>query len=295
MRRPFLPGGYLDSFTRSSFPGGNIGPVGDAEGLFVSPASLAVTGGAGTLTYTPGDPMAGVTKDATSNKFVPANLTEWATTIAAAGISISPPDHLWLLQDAGTPYAAAIGSISLSDAGSRHDNAVTITGWSRKGQRSRGDEFKTSDSSLPNPLTQSQMLLVYAIPEVPGVSQTLSSNMYFGDAVQDALWQMQTDGTQAVIGLTSTNGLATVTNVVHPMFLQSHRADSKVRLVTDQEKLEGTIGSPDTTKYIALGGNSINNGAVSYLYCAAWDATNAEISTANMKLLLQTLGWTVAW
>jgi hypothetical protein len=65
-------------------------------------------------------------------------------------------------------------------------------------------------------------------------------------------------------------------------------------VLTDAEKLSDGMGSI-AGKSISCGSTGSGDAATSYLYRADFFAAAAELSFASLKVLLQTLGWTIAW
>src|SRR5207248_3894831 len=82
-----------------------------------------------TVTY---DYTNSVTRDATSQWFVPQSSTEWTELLA--GSDIPNPTNMWKCQESVNPLNDSIGTISLSDTG--HTSGISfnqaVTGWTRK-------------------------------------------------------------------------------------------------------------------------------------------------------------------
>jgi hypothetical protein len=65
--------------------------------------------------------------------------------------------------------------------------------------------------------------------------------------------------------------------------------------VSDQEKLSPSFTAGAGKKFV-LGSTSVAATAeASYLYAARWDGTKAQVSDANLKALLQAMGFTIPW
>src|ERR1044072_8995183 len=77
--------------------------------------------------------MSGVSRDATSGKYVPASADEWTQTRAAAGILSGNPSSLWLCQTNGS-VDDAIGAVTLSESGVV-SYQQSVTGWAGQGVR----------------------------------------------------------------------------------------------------------------------------------------------------------------
>lgn len=230
-------------------------------------------------------------KDASSNKGVPANSAEWDIFRGAVGGgSIAAPTGLWGMQDISGGAAAAIGAIPLVEEGARIDYQQAISGWTRKAITTRGDAIFTSSASLPDPATTSVMVLSYAVIEA---AVSTSDRMYIG---LTNIADFQTTPTPVIRVVNSGNildGAATINGAVHPFVLKFDRAANTVSVYSDQEKISVAIaGNPN--KIIAFSG-SPTPGVTKFLYGGYWSGTGAEMSDATVKAMLQGLGWTVAW
>ena len=104
--------------------------------------------------------VAGVTRDATSGWYVPANATEWTALLAGTGIA--NPSNLWLSQQASGNLPDSIGSTPLVPFnGPSYQN--TVAGWSRKavGTVDGGGNQDFQSTLLGNTATTSGLLLSF--------------------------------------------------------------------------------------------------------------------------------------
>ena len=68
-----------------------------------------------------------------------------------------------------------------------------------------------------------------------------------------------------------------------------------IALVAADSAVEGTDATvTEPAKVMRIGSTSAAPGGV-FLYACAWYNANAEISDANIKALLQAMGFTIAW
>jgi len=235
-----------------------------------------------------GNPLAGVSQDATSSKYVPATSGEWTTLAGVAGVSA--PSFGWGMQDASGALAASVGSVTLASEGSRQAYQQTVAGWSRKGIQSKADGWLSSDASFPDISTTSQTLLVYA--KVASSGTTTTDVTYHGGL---ATAGRATDNAAKhlvpmSISTAGTAGASDVTGAVRPIVVMVNRTSSTVRVFTDQEKLTVALGAV-TGKGIYITGGLLGDD-ITYLLGACW-AT--DMTDAQVKTLLQTLGWTIPW
>jgi hypothetical protein len=224
-----------------------------------------------------------VTRDATSLIYVPASAAEWTELLAGTGIS--NPSSLWLCQEASGSLADSIGSIPLGSAGARQDYQQTIAGWSRKGARSRGDEWFSTDASLPDVSTTSAMFFMWmkleGTPAADSQTAVLGSFATAGQAVLTTGTRMQARNGNA--GTTAT-GAVDPTGTVRPLLLQVNRATGNLIVKTDQEILTVAI-SGLSGKGVYINGGVLNVGSTVALYAVRWAGAAAELSTASLVTL----------
>jgi hypothetical protein len=246
-----------------------------------------------------GASMAGVTQDATSLKFVPANATEWTTTMAAAGIGSGNPSALYLYQEASGNLADSIGSFTLTAAGSPSYQQA-VTGWTRK-KISLTDgltgNFSSTSASLPDIGSGSLLTIAYCDMPTAGGAALRNFIEYGTNATRCALeWTTgaKIEGRSAGNFL---NGTSNPTSAVRPLVLKCDRTNSVVTAYSDQEKVTPTFGGTmagQRLDFFAVPTGQASAGC-GFLYAATFFNAAAVLTDAQVKTLLTVLGWTIAW
>jgi hypothetical protein len=235
------------------------------------------------------NPMAGVAQDATSSKYVPATAAQWTTTMSAAGIATGNPTSLWLCQEASGSLADSIGTQTLPSEGARQSYGNVISGWTRKALQSVGDGWYLGASPAPDPATTSSLTLVYALVGAgSGIIVTANTGQTWGTRLSPSA-----SLTRVESGATFTDGAVDPTGSSRPWVYKLDRSRVTGNGYTDQEKLSVALGSP--TGPGTYFSNSTLVAGCSILYVAQFTGTAAELSDANVRSLLQVLGWSPAW
>jgi hypothetical protein len=244
-----------------------------------------------------GDPMSGVSRDASSNVYCPATAGEWATTLSAAGLSAGNPIALHLLQEASGNAADAIGTFTLTASGTLVAYQQAIAGWTRKAITTTAGgtgKLQNVDVGLPDIATTSMLVLGYARTTTIGTTRDVIG----AGAAATRLASQAVATTGQARGI-SNGTLATGTidsgGVVRPWVSQIDRTASTTALYTDAEKIVPAFGATAAGQSITLGNFSAGAGTVAYLYLAVFAGAAAERSPAQIKTLLTTLGWSVLW
>lgn len=232
------------------------------------------------------------TIDATSNIAVPANSTEWSSFISGNGLSVATPTSLYLCQEASGSLADSIGAFTLTAVGVI-TYAQTQTGWTRKKWTvadGGNNHFQTTSASLPDCSTTSFAVLMFAnVTSNPGGTRALME--YTGGIRANMTSTPHITETSA----TTATGTANPVPGVRPYFLIFNRTAGTQMWGNDQEVLTVNIGAAITGKQFNLGGQNSLSAPCGYLYAVRWDASNGEITKANMKALLGAMGWTIPW
>lgn len=230
-----------------------------------------------------------VSKDATSNIFVPANAAEWATLMTNAGLATGNPSLLWLAQEATGSLADSIGTFTATLAGGPPTYQQAVAGWSRKGISGTdggSGVFSNTDAGLPDLTTQSILVMLYATMTAPvsarGVTDVGAALISGANLTTNPFLQCSAGST--------TNGASNPTGAVRPVLLLHDQTNNRAATFSDQEKIIAAKRAT-TGKRIRI----LNSYLGSFVYACAFFGSAAELSDAQVKTLLQTLGWTIPW
>lgn len=269
--------------------------IGPRVGAKVGPR-VGVAVGIGTDELAAGG-MAGVARDATSGIYCPATAAQWTQTLGVAGIASGNPSVLYLLQEASGNIADSIGTFTGTATGTGFTYSNVEAGWSRVGvgmtDAATGQWLNTS-ASLPDPATTSMLMLTYAnVTNTPAAAR-LVTRMAGTTTIRAQI--TTTPRAQIIAGANTATGTTSDPHgAVRPWVLKHNVTASAQALYTDQEKVVPTFAAL-SGKQILLGGSAAVAAATThYLYSAVFFAAAAELTDAQVKKLLQTLGWTPAW
>jgi len=277
--------------------------IGPRVGLRAGPKAGPAAGpGADEIGSSGTDPMAGVTRDATSSIYCPATLAEWATTRSAAGVPAGAALAIWGFQESATPVADASGNgITLTVSGSPTFQAV-VSGWTRLAityADAATGSILSGNAALPDISTTSFLVIGYI--KFPAAAPAAARNLLevgTAGANRGAAEALNTSVARAISAGNTANGASNpFTGAVRPVVVRVNRTASTFAAMTDQDKMAPTFGAAMTGKAVnfnavAAGNTSIAGGE---LYGAAFSGAAAELTDAQVKAVLQTLGWSIAW
>ncbi len=240
------------------------------------------------------DPLAGVTRDATSLVYAPATAGEWTSTMAAASLATGNPASTWLFQEASGNLADAIGGVTLTQTGVGHLYQQLVTGWTRRAVQCvdavAGQKWLNT-TTAPNAGTTDVLLLVYV--SVPLVAPLAARDLLGHAAAADC--RMNTTG-RLRVGFGAAADLAQdPRGRVMPVVMKIDNTNTISALYTDQEKFIGTYVTPASTSMVFIGGQTAAASNAAYLYAANFVGAAARLTDAQIKTLLQTLNWTIPW
>lgn len=244
----------------------------------------------------PTGPAQGPAWSTDAGKGVPNSAAEWTLTLAAAGISTGNPGALWLCQEPSGNPADSIGSNGLTAFGAV-SYANNVTDWTRKalGLIHTGGAFY--NVSIGNTSTTSYMVLAYvAMIAAPVANQpVINVGQPTGSPTDSRRAEITTSRTWRANGggVTPADGSTDASTTVHPVVLLFNRATSEFTVMTDQDKITTTWVNPTVGGTYFSFGDGTNQAHL--LYGCLFSGAAAEYSQAQVKTLLQTLGWTVAW
>jgi hypothetical protein len=246
------------------------------------------------------DPLATVSRDATSGIYTPASAAEWTKVLTAAAIASGGPGSTWLCQEASGNLADSIGSVTLTANG-----AVTyrggVGGWTRLAAgipAATAARFQAAAGIGPNPASTSVLWLGYILAAVTANNRGI---MTIGGAAAgtncEAFTLITTHFPRLTCVAVTADGASDPTAAVRPWIIRYDRTNSRVNLYTNQEKVTGTYnaGVTDGNKGFGATANAAVACTASLLYGACFSGAAAELTDAQIKKLLQTLGWTIPW
>lgn len=244
------------------------------------------------------NPMAGVTQDATSLKFVPATAGEWTTTMAAAGIASGNPTDWWLCQEAaGNLASSGPGAVTLTANGAPLYRQAAA-GWTRLAvgfTNAANQRFTAAAGIGPNPGATSVLLLWYqSITAAPG-AQVVMNNISDGATNYRTMAQVvgNTKIQNACAGVV-VNGTTDATTVgIQPVAIRYDRTNNVANTYTLNDKIVGTYNAGVVDGRKGIGGATSPTGQC--VYGAMWSGAAAELSDAQIKTLLQVLNWGITW
>lgn len=241
-----------------------------------------------------GGGIPGVTRDGASLIYAPANTTEWTTLMAVAALATGNPASTWACQEASGNLADAIGGITLTQTGAGHLYQQAVAGWTRKAVQcvdaTVGQKWLNT-TTAPNAGTTDVLLLAYV--SVPVASPAATRDVCGHAAAADC--RFNTTGKLRAIFGASADLTADPRGRVMPVLVKVDNTNTISAIYTDQEKFIGTYTTPASASMVYLGGQTATASAAAYLYAAEFTGAAARLTDAQVKTLLQTLGWTIPW
>lgn len=238
--------------------------------------------------------------DGTSGKGVPASSAEWSSFISGNGLTgWSAPSSLHLLQEASGNAADSIGSLTLTAVTSPLYNQAA-SGWTRTGVGFNEGTNQRFVGTAADASTTSCLTLIY-IALGAGVDATVRGVFAYGASVSDSgiaalLSTSNRLRLRGVAGLIDTASGSSYGSTAFPVVYRSDHTNSIRRLYTSTEKVSATYGAGTSATNFGLGalmsGTSADFVAI---YMATWFGAAAERSDAEIKSMLQALGWTIPW
>jgi hypothetical protein len=244
-----------------------------------------------------GDPMAGVTRDSASGKYFPATAGEWNTVFSVAGVGVTFAGNIWLCQEASGNLADVLGAVALSAVGSPSYQQA-VSGYTRLAVRNTTDNSTNRFTGTGSDIATNSNLHFWVM-DMPTANPAAVRNVLdIGTSATRAALEIQATGVMRGRSVGNTaNGAADAKSAVRPVMLQVDRTNSLVRALSDQDKMSPTFDG-------TMAGTAINiwslatvfNSPVSgLLYGCRLTGAAAEMTDAQKKTVLQTLGWSIAW
>lgn len=233
----------------------------------------------------------GVTRDAGNLNYYPANAAEWTALMTEAGLATGNPSSAWTLQNASGNPADTIGTVNLTSTLTLYQQ--TVPGAARKcirGVDGTANSRLVNSTTAPNPSLTSTMQLMYLdIPAAPAAVRDVA----LGAPNYDL--RFNTTGKLRLVAGASADLVSVAALTQQWVVLQCNITAGTTKVFTAQEKFTGTYVLPTSAVLLAFGGQSTSVAGIGYAYAAQFTGTAAELSDAQVKTLLQTLGATIPW
>lgn len=265
--------------------GAAFGPrIGAAFGVGADPISAPASGG-----------IAGVTRDAISGWYFPANSTEWTLLMAAAGLVTGNPVTTHNCQEPSGALVDAFGLANLAQSGAGHLYQQPVSGFARKAvttiDGTVGQKWINS-TTAPDPSTVSTIWL--AAIRFPAAAPAAARDLMANAAALDC--RISATGKLTIANGASTAGTANPLGGVHLIAVQHNITAATFTGFSDQEKIIGTFATNVANPMFVLGGQTTSAADAGYLWEAEFAGAPAELTSGQMKTLIQTItGITTPW
>lgn len=242
-----------------------------------------------------GGGIPGVTRDAASQWYFPANATEWTAFMTAAGLATGNPVTTHNCQEASGTLVDAFGLANLAASGAGHLYQQAVSGFTRKCvmtvDATAGQKWLNT-TTAPDPSLVSTIWL--AAIKFPAVAPAANRDLMANAATLDC--RLNSAGKVSFINGATTAGTANPLGGVHLVAVQHNVTATTFTGFTDQEKVVGTFATNTSNPMFVLGGQTAVPGDIGYLWEAEFSGAAAELTSGQMKTLFQTLtGIAIPW
>lgn len=230
----------------------------------------------------------GVTRDAASGWYFPASAGEWTALMTFAGLATGNPSSVHLSQEASGNLVDSIGAVPLTVTGAGHVYQQAVTGFTRLAaatvDATAGQKW-INTTTAPNPnLVSTLWLNCMRMPAAnPAAVRDLIANAGTMDVRYTAV------GKISIINGATTAGVASPGGTVQWIAIQHDITASAWLGYTLQEKITGVFAAMASNPSYMLGGQTTTAADAGYMYDALFGGASAELTTAQMRTLLQTL------
>lgn len=233
----------------------------------------------------------GVTRDATNLNYYPANAAEATLFMAAAGLAGLLPSSIWPMQEASGSFVDTISGVNLTSTFTLYQQ--TMPGATRKCARGVDGTVGSkaiNSTTAPNPSLESTLMIAHLdIPVAPAAVRDVMMVASNADLRYNATGKLRLV-TSASADLVSVPGASQ-----RWVALQINISDGTSKVFTGQEKFTGAYVLPTSGTIVALGGQTAAIAGIGYSYAMRLRSSAAELTDAEVKILLQTFGETVLW
>ena len=228
----------------------------------------------------------GVPFDAAMGRYAPTTAAHWAAILATAGVASQPTSSYAFTEGSGD-LNDQIGAVTFTSNGTPNYQQ-SITGSSRPCVTFDDGGTDYFNCAIPNANVSSALVIAYVAltGAAGGTRNILQHPNIFAEAI--ATGKLRADGGSMV---DSTANLGTTW---HAIVLRSNVTATTQAIIYEEEVLAPSwfADSPGT---LILGGASASAAGMAVNLLARWEGAAAELSNAQVKSILQALGWTVAW
>lgn len=231
--------------------------------------------------------------DGVSGKPLPNSATQWAAFIAANSLAISGPSSIYRLDEAsGNPVDSGPAAKNLTASASPLYQRP-VTGWSKTGiEFTNTTNQRLANTAYSDAATTSLLALIYYhSTAVPGATTNIFT--YGTSNIAAGLSRLNTDRIRYRNGASIVDYGAALSSPA-PIVFKHDVTNLSAMSCTDALKLAPAYAAAAGTRF-DLAATTGNSDLAVMFYCWVWSGAAAEMSDANVKLLLQALGWTVAW
>ena len=246
------------------------------------------------------------TTDAISHVAIPATRAEWASFLAAKGITkIEPPDGLWFLEDVCCgPLKDGIGSAGLAPHGAAvgtQNYQQLVNGWQHVGVKTIEDAdnyfIDAPDASLPALNTSSMTIMVYYSSQstpMPAYSPETIVIAGFGNATNIGKVAIDSSGhLNLIAGGQTAVGTHVYDSTVAPLIAKFDSQNQMETLYSKYETIRVTPWQqiqPGPHGIVVGGGDGLPPSGI-WLYMVAWYDARAEMADGDVAALISALGF----
>lgn len=239
-----------------------------------------------------------VITDATSGKGVPLTQAQWNTVFSNSGMANKTVAHSWDFQDASGNITRTIGD-DLVAAGTL-DYQQNLTGWTRKGvtfTNNTADAAAHAAAVGADPSANS--VLWFAYIDIATAAVVARQVLTAGGAAAASEAAIRHDASRflqiKILGATAQGAADLDLAALRPFVLLHDRSGSRAIAYTEAEKVVGTYNAGVTDGVKGFGAASATSAGMTVSLAAVFSGSDAEWTDAQVKAVLQALGWTVAW
>jgi PKD repeat protein len=258
------------------------------------------------------DGITGVIRDALSKKYAPGSYAQWQAFLTGSSLTTLPgggvPDMGHSFQDVINTSAAGGYPIDFIS-----NNALTcsintstfqsVTGWVRKSMNvtdGSARQIVSVNSALPDLSSTSMLTISYILfpSSAPAADRGIIAQGTSASTRSAVI--LKSTGKTATESTTSNVNIGTGSpcdGLVHPVAIKVNRTGAACVGYTDIDKMTPTFGTAMTGSGLYLGAETgaLAAAAEGFLYEVSWFGSKAEMTDAQVKSLLQALGFTITW